>query len=356
MTIGRVTLIEVVFFHKLIDDNFMRNDLFTIRGICLAGMVAFSALLFSCSKSEAPILEPVSSITSQKYAALLGRGMDVDWVKTGQGMEDYNAKAPQDFKKLGFSHVRIRIADDISEDLLLHLDRVITDCLSCGLIPVVAYQANDFKENPSDANLDRVVAWWKTVSERYKNSSNLLSFDLIIEVTDELNNQPATLNRLYEKAVAEIRVANPYRIIFISPIVRSDPENLNTLVIPSKANGYLMAEWHFYASGPSKSNPKKLWTTGTEEEKELIRQKIRYAVAWQQKTGIPTWVGAWMAGNYNDGNEYTVLEQVAFATFVKDELDRNKIPFAINSDTHFYNRSTGSWIEEMLPILKALFQ
>lgn len=271
-------------------------------------------------------------------------------------MEDYNAKAPQDFKKLGFSHVRIRIADDISEDMLLHLDRVITDCLSCGLIPVVAYQANDFKENPSDANLERVVAWWKTVSERYKNTSNLLSFDLIIEVTDELNNQPATLNRLYEKAVAEIRVANPYRIIFISPIVRSDPENLNTLVIPSKANGYLMAEWHFYASGPSKSNPKKLWTTGTEEEKELIRQKIRYAVAWQQKTGIPTWVGAWMAGNYNDGDEYTVLEQVAFAAFVKDELDRSKIPFAINSDTHFYNRSTGSWIEEMLPILKALFQ
>ena len=31
-----------------------------------------------------------------------------------------------------------------------------------------------------------------------------------------------------------------------------------------------MAEWHFYASGPDKTNEKKLWTTGTDAEKKLI--------------------------------------------------------------------------------------
>lgn len=333
----------------------MQKNLLRIKRLHVVLVLALSALLGSCSKGEEQTVERGSAITPQKYATLLGRGMDVDWVKTGQGVSAYNSKAPQDFKKLGFSHVRIRIADDISEEMLLHLDKVVNDCLSSGLIPVVAYQANAFKEVSSDANLNKAVEWWKTVSERYKNTSELLSFDLIIEVTDELNNQPTTLNKFFEKAVSEIRATNPYRIIFISPIVRSDPEYLNLLTVPSKGNGYLMAEWHFYASGPSKSNAKKLWTTGTEEEKDLIRQKIRYAIAWQQKTGIPTWVGAWMAGNYNDGDEYSVPEQVAFATFVREELDKNSIPFAINSDTHFYNRDTGTWVEEMLPVLKALF-
>ena len=46
-----------------------------------------------------------------------------------------------------------------------------------------------------------------------------------------------------------------------------------------------MAEWHFYASGPDKTNEKKLWTTGTDAEKKLITDKIQTALAWQQQTG-----------------------------------------------------------------------
>ena len=41
-------------------------------------------------------------------------------------------------------------------------------------------------------------------------------------------------------------------------------------------------------------NEKKLWTTGTDAEKKLITDKVQTALAWQQQTGIPTWVGAWM--------------------------------------------------------------
>ena len=81
-----------------------------------------------------------------------------------------------------------------------------------------------------------------------------------------------------------------------------------------------MAEWHFYASGPDKANEKKLWTTGTDAEKKLITDKIQTALAWQQQTGIPTWVGAWMPGNYNKGNTYSVEEQTVFAGFMTKAL------------------------------------
>ena len=45
-----------------------------------------------------------------------------------------------------------------------------------------------------------------------------------------------------------------------------------------------------------------------------------------------------MPGNYNKGDEYTVDEQVPFATFVACRLDTAGNPFAINAAKHFYDR------------------
>lgn len=278
------------------------------------------------------------SIKPLEYSKLLGKGLDVDWSKNRQGTEYYNSKTVSDFKEKGISHVRIRISQDASEELFIDLDKQIEDCIDNGIIPVIAYQANEFKESPSDENISKVVTWWKAVAERYKSYSYRVSFDLIIEATDALNKQPEKLNEIYEQIVTEIRKSNPERILMISPRLRSDPAYLNELKIPTKHNDYLMAEFHFYASGPSKTNENKLWTTGEVSEKDKIKNKINLALDWQRKTGIPVWVGAWMPGNYNDENDYSIPEQVKFAGFVSDELEKAKIPFAVNSDTKFYYR------------------
>lgn len=297
-----------------------------------------------------------SAILPKNYQTLLGKGMDVDWVKTGQGIGAYNKQTVKDFKAIGLSHVRIRIKDNADDKLLKHLDKVVNDCLAENLIPIIAYQGAEFKGKPTEENLDKIVKWWKTVANYFKSKSHKVSFDLLIEVTEALNKEPEILNQLYEKTVAEIRKTNPTRIIFISPIVRSAPEHLKDLKIPTQHNNYLMAEWHFYASGPDKSNEVKKWTTGTAAEKELIRAKIRTAKEWQQKTGIYTWVGAWMPGNYNKGDEYTVAEQVVFANFVTCELTKNKIPFAFNSDVKFYDREKNKWLTDMKPVLDEILK
>lgn len=294
-------------------------------------------------------------IKPQDYVRLLGKGIDVDWSKTRLGREHYSVQAVKDFKAAGVSHVRIRVADKATEELLRGLDQQIKDCLDNGLIPIVAFQADDFKNDPSLARMQEVVDWWKTVSERYRDYSPRLAFDLLIEATDALNKQPEKLNELYEKAVVEIRKTNDTRIVMISPRLRSDPDYLKELRIPSQHNGYLMAEWHFYAAGPSKTNEKKRWTDGTDEEKRLITNKIKTALAWQEETGIPTWVGAWMPGNYNDGDDYSVSEQVVFATYMSQQLDKAGVPFSVNSDTKFYDRETNKWIDEMQPVFRAIF-
>lgn len=298
----------------------------------------------------------VNPISPWKYQSMLGKGMDVDWSKTKKGKENYNLKTVQDFESAGINHVRIRIKEKADNDLFVALDEQIDDCINTGIIPIIAYQADEFKNNPNEENLQKVVDWWRIVAERYKDKSYLLSFDLLIEATDALNKQPEKLNELYERIVAEVRKTNPQRIVIISPRLRSDAQYLSELKIPSQANGYLMAEWHFYAAGPSKDNDRKLWTIGTENEKKLITDKINYALEWQKKTDIPTWVGAWMPGNYNDGDDYSIEEQVVFAEFMTSALVDAQIPFAINSDAKFYDRETNNWIDNMQPVFNVIFK
>lgn len=303
----------------------------------------------------APVLDGSTPISPWDYQNLLGRGVDVDWSGNRRGKQYYNVQAVKDFKSAGVSHVRIRMIDDANEELLAGLDKQILDCLENGLIPVIAYHGGDFETNPSQESLQRTVDWWKTVANRYKDYSHLLAFDLIIEVSDALNKQPEILNEFYEQAVTEIRKTNPTRIIMISPRLRSDASYLQELKVPTMHNGYLMAEWHFYASGPSREVERKLWTTGTAAEKQLILDKIGIALNWQKQTGIPTWVGAWMPGNYNEGNTYTIDEQVIFADFMTQSLTEANIPFAVNSDTKFYDRETNQWISEMQPVFHTIF-
>lgn len=318
-------------------------------GILLVSMQACTV------KSMADVSSVNSPINPWDYQKQLGKGLDVDWSKTKDGMEYYNSKTVEDFKANGINNVRIRVKDGVSDELLKQLDNQIQDCLNNNIISIIAYQADDFKNAPTDKNLNKVVNWWTKVSEHYKSYSNLLSFDLLIEVTDELNKKPDALNEAYEKIVSAIRVNNPNRIIMISPVVRSSPENLSKLKIPSSSNGYLMAEWHFYAAGPSKTSKEKLWTSGTDEEKKLITDKINCALQWQKANNIPTWVGAWMPGDYNDGNNYTVDEQVTFAKFLTKSLSNAQIPFDVNSDTKFYDRENNKWIEKMQPVFKTNF-
>ena len=318
----------------------------------LTFVLTCSLFLFTKAADAAHATSPIDPLT---YQQMLGKGMDVDWCKTTAGMSLYHSDVPKSFKQAGISHVRIRVKDEATEELLSLLERQVSDCLEAGLIPIIAYQADELKNDPSDKNLHQVEVWWKTVAEHFRDESFLLSFDLIIEVTDALKNQPDRLNVIYERLVSVVRASNPERIVIISPRLRSDPAYLWDLVIPSAANGYLMAEWHFYASGPSKENQRKLWTSGTAEERALIQEKIDLALQWQKETGIPTWVGAWMPGDYNEGDTYTIEEQVAFASYMTQSLTDAGIPFAINADQHFYDREQRKWLEDMQPVFAAIY-
>lgn len=299
-----------------------------------------------------------SAIAPRDYQQMLKKGIDVDWWGRSEKNKygDYSETAVKRFAQQGIKHVRFRLHHyHFTDEDFKRLFSQINTCMQNELIPIIAFSAKPYKENPNAGEHEKVVEWWKRMAEKCKNLSPMVSFNLIVEPSDQVKKDVEELNSLYEDCVTAIRKTNPKRIVFIAPPKLSHPEGLKDLKIPSMENGYLMAEWHFYAAGPSKSNDKKRWTTGTAEEKQKIKKSIKVAVDWQKKTGIYTWVGAWMPGAYNKDDNYSVKEQTEFASFMTQQLDKHGVPFAINADHHFYDYKAEQWISKYKDLLNTIF-
>ena len=299
-----------------------------------------------------------SAIAPCNYQQMLKKGIDVDWWGRSEKNKygAYSETAVKRFAQQGIKHVRFRLHHyHFTDEDFKRLFSQINTCMQYELIPIIAFSAKPYKENPNTGEHEKVVEWWKRMAEKCKNLSPMVSFNLIVEPSDQVKKDVEELNSLYEDCVTAIRKTNPKRIVFIAPPKLSHPEGLKDLKIPSMGNGYLMAEWHFYAAGPSKSNDKKRWTTGTAEEKQKIKKSIKVAVDWQKKTGIYTWVGAWMPGAYNKDDNYSVKEQTEFASFMTQQLDKHGVPFAINADHHFYDYKAEQWISKYKDLLNTIF-
>lgn len=299
-----------------------------------------------------------SAIAPCDYQQMLKKGIDVDWWGRSEKNKygAYSETAVKRFVQQGIKHVRFRLHHyHFTDEDFKRLLSQINTCMQNDLIPIIAFSAKPYKENPNVREHEKVVEWWKRMAEKCKNLSPMVSFNLIVEPSDQVKKDVEELNSLYEDCVTAIRKTNPKRIVFIAPPKLSHPEGLKDLKIPSMGYGYLMAEWHFYAAGPSKSNDKKRWTTGTAEEKQKIKKSIKVAVDWQKKTGIYTWVGAWMPGAYNKDDNYSVKEQTEFASFMTQQLDKHGVPFAINADHHFYDYKAEQWIPKYKDLLNTIF-
>ena len=292
-----------------------------------------------------------TTISPQDYVSRMSVGIDVGWASFQKSINAYSAREPADFRAAGFDHVRIRTGRPATPDFLDYLERVVRDSLAVGLTPVLAYGPN-LNRDPSPAAVERAVAWWRAVADRFADYPPQLSFDLFIEPGKQMNDHLNVLRDYYRRALATVRQTNPTRVVFLAPRRAAHPEFLPELDDLFAADGYLAAETHFYAAGPSKKRERRLWTTGTAAEKALIERQIGYAVEWRERTGVPVWIGAWMPGNYNKGNDYTPAEQVVFARFMACRLRAARLPYAVNADQKFYDINRKTWIPEMWPVVR----
>lgn len=273
---------------------------------------------------------PLCGMSREEYLSQMGHGMDVDWAKTEKGISSFSERTVRDFVQRGIGHVRIRVVPSDPHEALKLLKPQVALCERYGLYAVVAYRCDGLKEKDNEEELEKAVRWWGIVARGLRDSGPLVSYDLMIEPTDRIAKDKEMLERFVSLALAAVRESDPKRIV-MAPAGRLS-RSLYLADFPYPDDPYLVAEWHFYAGGI------KDWTTGTDEEKAIIDGFATHAVAFTEKTGIPTYVGAIMPRGEGPSE--------SFLSFVLDLLDGHGIPFAINADNHYY--VDGCWLDDSL--------
>jgi hypothetical protein len=287
-----------------------------------------------------------NAIYPKELVPMLGKGFDVAWSEFNKYIEAHDEQKVIDIVASGFSTVRIRVNKPADEDLFSHLDIQINQCLKHGLIPILAYQGHDAEDatDIAKAKLD-ITNWWRTIAERYKDYSELLVFNILVETSGNFKKDYELLNEFYASIIPAIRASNPHRILIVPPVGLSKPANLQYIQLPDDTDPFIMMEWHCYAAGPALTGNKQ-WTTGTLQERQLVLNHLNAAKEYMNQTGRLTWLGAWMVGNYNKGNDYDIPEQVKFATFFVREMEKIGVPWCVNTDDKYYDYLNLEWYSE----------
>ena len=302
-------------------------------------MYLFSTLLLILAG-----VEPVRAqwIEPAQYQDMLGRGVDVEWWTDGNDYSSYDwDETLSDYSDAGIQHVRITLENDVLTDYDFdRLDRQVNACLRYNIVPIIAFRPRFAHGGQPVLYRNRLTSWWRIMAEHYRGYPARLSFDILIEPNSSMFATTALLNDFYEDCVSVIRVSNPYRILFIAPTYNSDPMYLRHLRIPSRHNGYLMAEWHFL----SQANYERAWYNWQHRrayEERWINQRVQAAIAWQRATGIYTWVGGWATGAWY-ATGYNAMQE-AYTDFLCRALTAARIPFAVRGFSRYYNPAARAW-------------
>ena len=302
-------------------------------------MYLFSTLLLILAG-----VEPVRAqwIEPAQYQDMLGRGVDVEWWTDGNDYSSYDwDETLSDYSDAGIQHVRITLENDVLTDYDFdRLDRQVNACLRYNIVPIIAFRPRFAHGGQPVLYRNRLTSWWRIMAEHYRGYPARLSFDILIEPNSSMFATTALLNDFYEDCVSVIRVSNPYRILFIAPTYNSDPMYLRYLRIPSRHNGYLMAEWHFL----SQANYERAWYNWQHRrayEERWINQRVQAAIAGPRATGIYTWVGGWATGAWY-ATGYNAMQE-AYTDFLCRALTAARIPFAVRGFSRYYNPAARAW-------------
>lgn len=281
----------------------------------------------------------------------MGKGFDVTWSEFKKYSDAFKEKVVADFASAGFRNVRIRMnleKPTLNTTFMTKLKNQVNLCLNNGISPILAYQGYLLEESTQthEQNKIHLAEWWENMTVALKGYSYNVSFNILIEISGRYKDDYTNMNDFYAEVYNRVRAKDSKRILIFPPVHLSEPDSLQYLVIPGGATEkYVAAEWHFYAAGPNPdTSSKKYWINGsTAEERSGVLEPLQTAVSWSQSTGYSTWVGAWMAGNYNKGNNYSIVEQARFGSFMAQSLEDANIPWAINADNKFYDFTGYKW-------------
>lgn len=311
-------------------------------------------------------------ISPKKYQSQIRAGFSTNWFKTEKPMNKYSEQNIKDVHDRGFSNLRIRCRADLySYDystvkfkrFLGFLTTVVDHSLKHNVIPIISWIHHRAEAYATKKDHDAYVAWWTAVAQQLKDRDYRLSFNLFTELgidtckeegkscdeslrvrTDKYNQWTKDVT----KAIRGTGGKNAKRILILASPGKTAKDLPDIDPEIYKNDPYMMAEWHLYASGPNKvKDSQKFWSgDGKSGGQANVEEAISYATTFSKKTGLLTYLGAWMPHDNTKGN-ITETEAIKFSRFFVEELRKKNIPWSLNVLDNYYNTKESKWRTEI---------
>jgi endoglucanase len=315
---------------------------------------------YAQSNDSPPIFTKVPKVPIKRCANL---GNMFEQPRDGKG---WGGRMPveQDFQeiaKVGFDTVRFPIRWSayaakkapytIEPDFFKKVDQVVGWALANNLNIIVDLHHYDEIYLDPKRHEDRLVGLWVQIADHYKQHSQKVMFEVLNEPTRKMTN--AMLTPLYTRILAEIRKTNPTRKVIFGGDNWSGVPSLKTLDLPKDRN--VIATFHSYEpfnfthQGASWTDnpPPAPRTFGIDDDFAKFDEMAAGAIAFQQRTGIPVFLG-----EFGAINTAALADRARYTKMARETAEALGIGWCAWSYTNsFHIREGDRWIPEMLDAL-----
>lgn len=199
----------------------------------------------------------------------------------------------------------------------------------------------------------RFLNMWRQISERFKDKSPKLLFELLNEPHGKMYSK--RWNSLSQKALDIVRKANPTRTVLIGPGYYNNIRELPQLILPKDKN--IIVSIHSYSpfffthQGITylPMNMPVGVTCCNKKQRKTINAEFDSAVRWSRESGYPLHLG-----EFGSHRKAGMSSRAKYTRFVRDALEKRGIGWAyweFGSIFGIYNRDKKQWRE---PLLNAL--
>lgn len=339
----------------------------SLLGILLSGLLACQA---GQTPESEPSADPYSALDSETFQAneRIGRAVNLGNALEGPSEGSWGLYLKDvyfsDIAAAGFDTVRVPIRwskyasysppYDLQNGILNRVDWVIEQAFANDLNVIINIHHYDAIFQLPETEVDRFVAIWRQLAERYQDYPNSLYFELLNEPHENL--EAEIWNQIFPQALFAIRETNPERYIIIGPDQWNSVERLHTLELPVD-DRRIIATFHYYsphefthqgASWSSAADQEEV-SWGSDVDRTALAAAFNRALEWSQKENRPLFIGEF-------GVYARVPDEVraVWLSAVREEAEVRGFSWAhwdFGTDFAVYNLANQTWRETILAAL-----
>jgi endoglucanase len=298
----------------------------------------------------------------------LGRGVNIigyDPLWRSRDQARFKVEYFRMLKDAGFNSVRINLSPfrrmNQTSDFTVPaawwetLDWAVTNALQVGLMPILDLHEFTSMGNDPEAGKPKFLAFWRQVSERFRDAPDTVLFEILNEPNKKLTAE--LWNQYAQEALALIRKTNPTRTVIIGPAGYNGIGQLAELKLPEDDRNIIVTV-HYYspmdfthqgASWAGRADKLGVEWKGTDAEKAAVEKDFAKAQAWAKEHNRPLFLGEF--GVYDKAPMESRARYLTFVVAAAQKLGWSWAYWQFDSDFILYDVKADKWIE---PVRDAL--